>query len=78
MKYFKMVSGKGRVEMSESEMEQLFGGSDEPIDSQPTELELLKQKVESLSQKVETLSDTEILKTLLSLSERLGQNNGAL
>ena len=77
MKYFKMVSGKGRVPMSESEISEFFSESENLVKAEPSEFEKLEQKVENLSKMMETLSKTDVIKTLLALSERMNENNGA-
>lgn len=77
MKYFKMVSGKGRVPMTENEISELFKEVQNPIDEQPTKLEMLEKKVESLSKTIEALSKTDVFKAVLSITERADDKNGA-
>ena len=77
MKYFKMVSGKGRVPMSESEVSELFSETEKIIETEPGDLEKLEKKVENLSKIIETLSKNDVFKALCSLTERAGENNGA-
>ena len=77
MKYFKIVSGKGRVPMSESEISELFSETENLIETEPSDFEKLEKKVESLSKMIETLSKTDIFKALCSLTERADENNGA-
>ena len=77
MKYFKMVSGKGRVPMSETEVSNILKGCDEDVLESSTELEKLSERVEQLSKTIEAISQIDIFKTLLSLNERAEDKNGA-
>ena len=77
MKYFKMVSGKGRVPMSEAEISNILKGHDEDFLEAPTELEMLSERVEKLSKTIEAISQIDIFKPLLSLNERAEDKNGA-
>ena len=77
MKYFKIVSGRGKVPMNEEEISELFKEAQNPIDEQPAKLEMLEKKVESLSKTIEALSKTDVFKALLSLTERADDKNGA-
>lgn len=77
MKYFKMVSGKGKIPMTESEISEIFIEEQEPVLNKPTPLEALEKKVESLSKTIEALSKTDVFKVLLALSERADKNDGA-
>lgn len=77
MKYFKMVSGKGRVEMSEKEISEMLGAANENVMHETSQFEALEQKVESLSKTIEALSKTEVFKALLALTKGLGENDGA-
>lgn len=77
MKYFKMVSGRGRVPMSEEEISEIFIKEDAPCINEPSEFEKLEKKVEGLSKTIEALSKTDIFKALCSLSERAEKENGA-
>ena len=77
MKYFKMVSGRGKVPMTEEEVSDIFTKVQEPVLSEPSPLEVLEKKVESLSKTIEALSKTDVLKALLSITERADDKNGA-
>ena len=77
MKYFKMVSGKGRVPMTEAEISDFLTKSDEHISNEETPLERLEKRVDILSKTIEALSKTDIFKALLSFGERAEDENGA-
>lgn len=77
MKYFKMVSGKGKIPMTEKEISELFKEQNEPVLNEQTPLEALEKKVEALSKTIEALSKSDVFRALLSLSGRAEDNNGA-
>ena len=77
MKYFKMVSGKGKIPMSQKEISELFKEADLPECENPSQLERLEEKVEALSKVVEEISKIDIFKALSALTERVGKNDGA-
>ncbi len=77
MKYFKMVSGKGKTPMTETEISELFKEENELVLNEQAPLEALEKKVEILSKTIEALSKTDIFKALLSLSERAENKDGA-
>lgn len=76
MKYYKMVSGRGKVPMSENEIEQLFAQEQETILNEPSEFERLEKKVETISRTLEALSKTDVFRALLSLSEGSVEKDG--
>ena len=76
MKYFKMVSGKGRVELSEKELEEMRNACVEDLKEEPSKLEILEQKVEKISKMFDSLQNSEFFKGLLSSSGRRVDENG--
>lgn len=78
MKYYKIVSGKGKVLMTDKEISEIFEQSNEPVLNEPTPFEVLEKKVEALSQTIEALSKSDIFKALFTVNERAGDKDGAL
>lgn len=76
MKYFKIVSGKGRVEMTQKEIEQMKSLGGDILSEQPSQIEALEQKVERLSKLLDSLKENELLKNLFAAAERRVEENG--
>ena len=77
MKYFKMVSGVGRVEMSQKEISELLEG-ETVLKSEPQDrLSELENRVEMISKTIDALSKTDVFRALLALTERAENKNGA-
>ena len=75
MKYFKMVSGKGRIEMTESEINEMKN-IEVPLIEEPSKFEVLEERVNRISNIFERLEKSELFKALLTASERQVKENG--
>lgn len=58
MKYYKQVSGKGRVALSQAEVKKLFE-NDLPIQEPKDEISVLKAEIENLSNMLKSLCSGE-------------------
>lgn len=76
MKYFKMLSGKGRVKMSDEEVAAMFHDDEAVLEEQETQLDVLQKKVNELSEMINVLRKSELLSGLFALAERRGEQNG--
>ena len=73
MKYYKQVSGKGRVALSQAEVKKLFE-NDLPIQEPKDEISALKAEIENLSNMLKSLCSGESVPLLSKNGE--GDVNG--
>ena len=75
MKYYKQVSGRGRVALSDDEVKKLFE-KDSPIEEPASEIETLKNELSAMSKVMQKLCSNDFVAALLSVSEGKGDENG--
>ncbi len=78
MKYYKMVSGKGRVEMNEDEIRNMLKEPcQDELKFEPSRMDVFEEKLDKLSKTMEKLCKSELLNRLLPELEGGVEQNGA-